>query len=1074
MEVKQDNTDMSVDKKYDSLAEFMISCKKVANKYNIHDFIGHKHYQIDHNKREQFAELYYKHVFVEKKRAYLLERPLGNEYETSNKDANLFKVDIDLRANPSREEILKDKPIRKYNIDDMKLLVLEFINELTKYVELPKNYRINILEKDSPTIWKHKGVHTFKDGVHIVGEKFLFPNSILHKVRDAVIAKDNIIKMFEKMKNTEPIDQIVDKRIINTNDWFLYGSGKDDMTYNITHTFKVKNVKDVPTLKLVDSHSDKDLWVNMSNMFSTEHIELKHGIDIDDISKNYKATKYKNTNLLVGNDTLVPPHNGDINLRAYLIELINLLGKKRATEYDSWWRVGQSLYNISADNIGIFHEFSKKSTTKYNAADCEDRWKQYKHNYFNNKYQNCKLNVIIKMAEEDNKDNFDKIQLNQKSKLLKTIIVEMSCQRHKKNFSAVTFAKLTKQYLDSFSGLQLKCIVGNSNNDTNISWYYYKYSAHRWIEDKGGMVINTILENDYLDSFLSIRNTYQTNYNNLDNKRMDRNNKLDHEEMRNLEDEGLRYLKDVETTERVISYVETNAKRADVKKNLVTKYNDPEFYTKINTNKNIFVCKNGVLDLDKCEFRPGVPEDMMMAHTDIEYVSPEEIQNDKMHCENNMELHQYLNEYITDDDLREYELQYFARSLDGNKKPNKLAIFSGGGSNGKTTFIDDLIAPTFGQYFQKSDPGIITRKRPDPNSPSEAYACLNGKRLVVCEEPDQNGSLDLSIIKDLTGGGTITARHNFKPVITFPVQFQLALLCNDRPSFNTTDNGSIRRLLPIPATTTYVSVESNDYHKLGDKVKYPNYYPSDDNIQEKLHKLAPYMLSLLFEKYKKCKKDGFCKDIPPILKDELNVYLEESNIFAAFRKQHLTGCSGKKCNVGDAFTTFIAWGKLNNQKQVSKITKHQFSNDISRLISTRPVKGYWANQELMSDIFTDSEIDDDDDDDDNTSDNKGDSKLIIKKDAVDNKPINKSSIKSKSVKKKEKVKSLKNKINKHKLGLKTVYKFLDEDTNMDDIKSNKEEIDSDINNMTVYKPSDIDENVYSNDEGDDEVDSECD
>ena len=1034
--------------------------------FNLHDYRTHTHYKYDGKNKKEFRDIYCDWVFNQNKSSYLCERPLSIKHQNSDKDANILKIDIDLRFKPTIDDI--SAPKRRYVISNIKDVVKAFLDELEKYIDIPKGYRINIMEKENPKFLNdQKGSSYVKDGVHIVGEKLLIPNGILYKIRENVIQKENIIDIFKKMDNETPVSQVIDKCVIDKNPWFLYGSSKPDSTpYKVTHTYKVKfNDEGLYNLRTVEAYSNDVLFENMSNLFASDYATLKDGVDIDEINNTYhNNSNYQDITTIIHNDTIAKPYNNDIELRKYVVQLMELLNVKRANEYDSWWRVGQSLYNISCDNVRQFHEFSKRSDQKYNERKCNEQWQLFEKSYLEGRYRNCCLFTLRKMAEEDNENAYKKIDKNHKSILLKKIIEDMAQNKYIKTFCAVTFSKLTKEFLNRYGGFQMKCIVGDGGIG-KTSWFVYKYDLHRWIEDKGGHEIDHFITYEYLELFEKLEKTFLRDIKDLESKACNVDGKLSANDIRDIEHQQLDYKNDQEIVSKIITYLQRKANHKEIKECLMTSYNDPDFYKKLNSNTKIFICKNGVLDLDKCEFRPGVPDDMMMTHTNMEYISIEQIYNEKIHGERYFDLIDYLKTFITEEDLRIYLLEYLALSLSGEKKPQKLAIFSGRGSNGKTTFFDDLVSHTFGQYFQKADAGILTRKRPDPNSPCEAIAALDGKRLVICEEPDQGSNLDTGVLKELTGGGSLTARHNFKPVKTFNIQYQMALLCNDKPSFKETDWGTMRRLLPIPVNSEYITLDSPLAYKLRNPIKYPKSFPADCNIQDKLNILAPYLLTHLFEIFKTAKKDKYqlCSNLPPVLQVEFDTYQRESNFYAAFKTDHIISMSGAKCSVNDAFNTFVLWGKNNNIRDARRISKKEFKTNISRMLhNTNPIRGYWKNFELVSDVCSD------DDDDDDTTNITNNTTNNITTDVKNVKNVND---KGNTIKKK----SLKGDLAHYKLVKDNTSNLpTDIDDNSETKTNKKNKKNTVIDDIPTYEENGNDTNsesdAISNDEGDDSDD----
>jgi putative DNA primase/helicase len=79
-------------------------------------------------------------------------------------------------------------------------------------------------------------------------------------------------------------------------------------------------------------------------------------------------------------------------------------------------------------------------------------------------------------------------------------------------------------------------------------------------------------------------------------------------------------------------------------------------------------------------------------------------------------------------------------------------------------------------------------------------AGLTGARLVVTSELTGGRSLNESMVKDLTGGDSITARFLHQEFFTFTPIFKIWMYGNAKPTIRGTDDGIWRRIRLIPFT----------------------------------------------------------------------------------------------------------------------------------------------------------------------------------------------------------------------------------------------------------------------------------
>ena len=70
--------------------------------------------------------------------------------------------------------------------------------------------------------------------------------------------------------------------------------------------------------------------------------------------------------------------------------------------------------------------------------------------------------------------------------------------------------------------------------------------------------------------------------------------------------------------------------------------------------------------------------------------------------------------------------------------------------------------------------------------------------MTLCLEVDQGQHLAQGLLKQLTGGDTVRARHLYKASFEFRPQFALWLVCNHAPKIAHDDDALWRRLLRLP------------------------------------------------------------------------------------------------------------------------------------------------------------------------------------------------------------------------------------------------------------------------------------
>jgi putative DNA primase/helicase len=139
----------------------------------------------------------------------------------------------------------------------------------------------------------------------------------------------------------------------------------------------------------------------------------------------------------------------------------------------------------------------------------------------------------------------------------------------------------------------------------------------------------------------------------------------------------------------------------------------------------------------------------------------------------------------------------------GDVTEHVLPFLYGAGSNGKTVFLETLQA-VLGEYATEAPHGFLLSGREKHET---ELASLQGRRLVVASEINENTRFDEAKMKTLTGGDRITARFMRQDYFTFQPTHTLWLMGNNQPKVTTGGHSFWRRLRLIPFTHTVTDAE---------------------------------------------------------------------------------------------------------------------------------------------------------------------------------------------------------------------------------------------------------------------------
>jgi len=196
---------------------------------------------------------------------------------------------------------------------------------------------------------------------------------------------------------------------------------------------------------------------------------------------------------------------------------------------------------------------------------------------------------------------------------------------------------------------------------------------------------------------------------------------------------------------------------------------------------------NGTVELETGRLRPHRQADLMTRLAPVTYEPGARSPT----------LQQYL-DVVTGGDA---ELQRFLQliagyALTGLTREEKMFFIFGPGASGKSTFIDMLKA-VLGDYAMTADFETFL-KRNGGGGIRNDIARLAGPRFVSSIEVERGGRLAEAMVKELTGGDTISARFLYREFFEYKPQFKLFLVANHRPRVSDDDSAIWRRILVVP------------------------------------------------------------------------------------------------------------------------------------------------------------------------------------------------------------------------------------------------------------------------------------
>lgn len=283
----------------------------------------------------------------------------------------------------------------------------------------------------------------------------------------------------------------------------------------------------------------------------------------------------------------------------------------------------------------------------------------------------------------------------------------------------------------------------------------------------------------------------------------------------------------------------------------------------LDTHKNLLNCLNGVVDLQTGNFYPNVEKRSAMITQQCRAVVNKDAKSELVDG--------FFKSIMPDEQTRAGLLRWLGYCLSGEVSEEKFLIWTGHGSNGKST-LSKTILYMLGSYAVTLPPTALLRNRLKPfdaNAATTAINALEKARFAISEELPSNSELDSALIKNLTGGDAVPLRQLYREKRDVEPTFKINLASNFNPKLdNVADYGVLRRILQMPFNVQFGGA---------------NGLPIDFKLKEKL--IQPDALSaLLFMLVKEAViwYNGGGLIISPLMDKARENTIDESNFVADF------------------------------------------------------------------------------------------------------------------------------------------------------------------------------------------------
>lgn len=200
-------------------------------------------------------------------------------------------------------------------------------------------------------------------------------------------------------------------------------------------------------------------------------------------------------------------------------------------------------------------------------------------------------------------------------------------------------------------------------------------------------------------------------------------------------------------------------------------HNGAYFFNVQNGTLDLKAPDNGREDWDGITLENHNPEDLITKLAEVEY-------DPAATCPR---FRQFISEIQPDLEIELFLQRWCGYCLTGSMQEQIILMFYGTGSNGKSVLMS-LMKRILGSYAQVLPFASLLhddKRRGAEASPDLAQ--LPGVRLVTAAEPESGAKFSESLIKQITGGEEIKARHLHKGFFEFKPECKVMLSFNNKP-----------------------------------------------------------------------------------------------------------------------------------------------------------------------------------------------------------------------------------------------------------------------------------------------------
>jgi putative DNA primase/helicase len=255
----------------------------------------------------------------------------------------------------------------------------------------------------------------------------------------------------------------------------------------------------------------------------------------------------------------------------------------------------------------------------------------------------------------------------------------------------------------------------------------------------------------------------------------------------------------------------------------------------------------------------------------------------------------------TDGTLIDFVQEMLGNILLPSLKSASSYFLVGDGANGKSILLDVIRKIVGDQYLSSSSIETLTTDK-------FSVASLVGKKINICNE-EESKFVKADKFKALVTGDPVDAQYKFGAHFTFRPRVKYLFASNEMPTFNSVNEGTLRRLKIIPFNAYF---GPNDPKTIWD-------------LDDRLEKELPGIIAWAIEGAKRLISQKLQHSTPPQIAEALEGFKDEASSAVAFFREKYIVTNGGFTSNDILYDNYKQWCIDNGKKQMSKA---KFGRDL--------------------------------------------------------------------------------------------------------------------------------------------------